>query len=103
MEERMRRGSTSSPLRLAAVMLFAGLAIGAAPEAAKKPKSAPGAPAAPAAPTAPDLYAGLQYRFIGPPGNRVAAVVGVPGDPNIAYAGASSGGVWKTTDGGIHW
>src|SRR5438552_2751276 len=45
----------------------------------------------------------MAYRFIGPPGNRVSAVVGVPGDSNIAYAGAASGGVWKTTDGGIHW
>ena len=28
---------------------------------------------------------------------------GVPGDANTYYAGAASGGVWKTTDGGIHW
>ena len=27
----------------------------------------------------------------------------MPGDPSIYYAGAASGGVWKTTDGGIHW
>src|SRR5205814_6266078 len=52
---------------------------------------------------APDPFAGLPYRFIGPPGNRVSAVVGVPGDPNTYYAGAASGGVWKSTDGGIHW
>jgi photosystem II stability/assembly factor-like uncharacterized protein len=51
----------------------------------------------------PDPYAGLPYRFIGPPGNRVSAVAGVPGDPNTYYAGAASGGVWKSTDGGIHW
>jgi len=50
-----------------------------------------------------DPYAGLAYRFIGPPGNRVSAVVGVPGDPNTYYAGAASGGVWKSTDGGFHW
>jgi photosystem II stability/assembly factor-like uncharacterized protein len=51
----------------------------------------------------PDLYAKLQYRHIGPPGNRLAAVAGVPGDPNTYYAGAASGGLWKTTDGGTHW
>ena len=45
----------------------------------------------------------LKYRFIGPPGNRVSAVVGVPGDPNTYYAGAASGGVWKSTDAGVHW
>jgi len=48
-------------------------------------------------------YAGLAYRFIGPPGNRVSAVVGVPGDPHTYYAGAASGGVWKSVDGGVHW
>ncbi|HEV2315722.1 MAG TPA: hypothetical protein VGR94_10480 [Candidatus Acidoferrales bacterium] len=47
---------------------------------------------------------GLRFRFIGPTvGNRVAAVAGVPGDPNVYYAGAASGGVWKTTDGGGRW
>jgi photosystem II stability/assembly factor-like uncharacterized protein len=48
-------------------------------------------------------YAALPYRYIGPPGNRVSAVAGVPGDPNVYYAGGASGGVWKSTDGGIHW
>src|ERR1700688_3072829 len=43
---------------------------------------------------------GLKFRFIGPPGNRVSAVVGVPGDPNVYYAGAASGGVWRSIDGG---
>ncbi len=51
----------------------------------------------------PELYGSLQYRHIGPPGNRLAAVAGIPGDPNIYYAGAASGGLWKTTDGGTHW
>src|SRR6266566_8103921 len=30
-------------------------------------------------------------------------VAGVVGDASTYYAGAASGGVWKTTDGGIHW
>jgi photosystem II stability/assembly factor-like uncharacterized protein len=30
-------------------------------------------------------------------------VTGVAGDPNTYYAGAASGGLWKSTDGGIHW
>src|SRR5437879_6430287 len=25
------------------------------------------------------------------------------GDPNVYYAGAASGGLFKTTDGGVHW
>jgi photosystem II stability/assembly factor-like uncharacterized protein len=33
----------------------------------------------------------------------VAAVAGVVSDPSVYYAGAASGGIWKTTDGGVHW
>ncbi len=50
-----------------------------------------------------DLFGGLRWRHIGPVGNRVSAVVGIPGDPNVYYAGAASGGLWKTTDGGFYW
>lgn len=46
----------------------------------------------------------FRFRFVGPiVGNRIASVAGVPGDPNVYYAGAASGGVWKTTDGGNRW
>jgi photosystem II stability/assembly factor-like uncharacterized protein len=48
-------------------------------------------------------YSRLQWRYIGPVGNRVSSVAGVVGDPQVYYAGAASGGIWKTTDGGIHW
>ena len=51
----------------------------------------------------PDVYRELRWRFVGPEGNRVSAVVGVPGDPLVYYAGSASGGVWKTEDGGVHW
>src|SRR5438552_10301337 len=51
----------------------------------------------------PDVYGRLQFRYIGPVGNRVSAVAGVPGNPYIYYAGAASGGIFKTTDGGTHW
>lgn len=44
------------------------------------------------------------FRFVGPMrGNRVAAVAGIPGDPGTWYAGAASGGVWKSEDGGNNW
>ena len=52
---------------------------------------------------ASDALAALRWRYIGPVGNRVAAVAGVPGDPHTYYAGAASGGLWKTTDGGTYW
>ena len=32
----------------------------------------------------------LRFRHLGPVGNRVSAVVGVPGDPSVYYAGAAS-------------
>ncbi len=51
----------------------------------------------------PDLYSGLKYRHIGPPGNRTSAVAGVSGDPLVYYIGASSGGIWKSTDAGLNW
>ncbi len=51
----------------------------------------------------PDLFAPLQFRHIGPVGNRVIAVVGIPGDPGVYYVGAASGGIFKTTDGGVTW
>jgi photosystem II stability/assembly factor-like uncharacterized protein len=51
-----------------------------------------------------DTSRGLSFRFAGPAvGNRVASVAGVPGDPSTYYAGAASGGVWKSTDGGHDW
>ena len=51
----------------------------------------------------PELYSRLAWRYIGPEGNRTDAVAGVPGDPLIYYVGAASGGIWKTTDGGLTW
>jgi photosystem II stability/assembly factor-like uncharacterized protein len=50
-----------------------------------------------------DVLGALRYRHIGPIGNRLTSVVGIPGQPNIYYVGAASGGIWKTTDGGVHW
>ena len=45
----------------------------------------------------------LTYRYIGPVGNRVSAVSGVPGDANIYYIGAASGGIFRSRDGGTTW
>ncbi|MGH9454513.1 MAG: WD40/YVTN/BNR-like repeat-containing protein, partial [Terriglobia bacterium] len=47
---------------------------------------------------------GFRFRFVGPlQGNRVASIAGVAGDASTYYAGAASGGVWKSTDGGNRW
>ena len=52
----------------------------------------------------PDLFAGLEYRMIGPSrGGRVTAVAGHRAQPETFYLGATGGGVWKTTDYGQRW
>ena len=47
----------------------------------------------------------LAWRSIGPAnmGGRVADVEGVPGDPNVVYVALGSGGIFKTTNGGMDW
>src|SRR6266496_4327723 len=50
-----------------------------------------------------DILGAMRYHYIGPVGNRVTSVVSVPGQPNTYYVGAASGGIFKTTDGGVHW
>ena len=46
----------------------------------------------------------FRFRFVGPGiGNRIASVAGLPGDASTYYAGAASGGLWKSTDGGNKW
>lgn len=47
---------------------------------------------------------GLKYRLIGPHrGGRVTTVTGVQNKLFTFYMGATGGGVWKTTDGGLSW
>ncbi len=52
---------------------------------------------------ASDQLQGVRFRHIGPVGNRVASLAGVPGDRTTYYAGAASGGIWRTTDAGLNW
>lgn len=52
----------------------------------------------------PVPFEGLTFRSLGPSaGGRVSRAVGVPGDARTYYAATASGGVWKSSDGGIHW
>jgi photosystem II stability/assembly factor-like uncharacterized protein len=86
--------------RLVGLVLATALGT-AAPVSAQRPR------AAAAAVTAPFILDSalvqMKYRHIGPEGNRVSSVTGVAGDPLTYYAGAASGGLWKTVDGGVHW
>lgn len=48
---------------------------------------------------------GLKPRSIGPAGmsGRVTAIDAVYKNPDIIYAGTASGGLWKSTSGGVQW
>ena len=84
--------TTSRPaIRVAAALLVAALG------ALTPPVPAAGQDVATSA------FASMQYRHIGPLGNRITSVAGVPGDRFTYYAGAASGGLWKTEDGGVNW
>ncbi|MFQ5537594.1 MAG: sialidase [Gemmatimonadota bacterium] len=56
-----------------------------------------------AQPVPQDYLDALRFRYIGPVGNRISSVAGVPGDPLTYYVGAASGGLWKSEDGGVTW
>jgi photosystem II stability/assembly factor-like uncharacterized protein len=45
----------------------------------------------------------LHFRALGPEGNRVASIIGEPGNSSVVYIGAADGGIWKTSDGGTNW
>src|ERR1043166_863567 len=82
-------------LKIASVCLVFALTVSAFPIQAQNGNQQP---------KQSDLLKALQYRSIGPyRGGRCAAVTGVPSQPYVFYYGATGGGVWKTTDGGINW
>jgi photosystem II stability/assembly factor-like uncharacterized protein len=52
----------------------------------------------------PGLFRELRWRMIGPHrGGRTKAAAGIPDRPNVFYAGAVNGGVWKSEDYGRTW
>lgn len=52
-----------------------------------------------------DLFKNMHPRNIGPGGmsGRVTAIDVVHSNPDIMYVGTASGGLWKSTSGGIKW
>src|SRR5436305_8581356 len=74
------------------VLLFATAVVGA---------QRPGGGAQPAD-TGP--FGALRWRSLGPPrGGRSLGVAGSVARPYEYYMGATGGGLWKTTDGGVTW
>jgi photosystem II stability/assembly factor-like uncharacterized protein len=80
-------------LMLLAILLTWCLAAGLTGNAQTRPAANPNA--------AP--FGALEWRSVGPAvmGGRLDAVAGVPGQPNTIYLGHSSGGLFKSTDGGV--
>ena len=73
---------------LPACVFFALAAVSPAEDAKKPPLDFPG----------------LKYRLVGPfVGGRASRAQGIAGDPFTYYMTTASGGVWKSTDGGIKW
>ena len=90
----LRASRKSAILRLIVVLTLSTVAV-----QAQRPQ-----PAASPGPKPFDLIKPLQYRNIGPyRGGRCAAVAGVASQPFVYYYGATGGGVWKSTDGGVNW
>src|SRR4029079_11315998 len=87
----VRRWDTEGSMKKAAVASAAVLLLGLGLVAQGQPR------------VAPEIYSRLHWRFVGPEDTRISAVAGVPGDPLVYYAGSASGGIAKTTDGGVHW
>ncbi|UCE41649.1 MAG: hypothetical protein JSV17_01265 [Candidatus Aminicenantes bacterium] len=52
-----------------------------------------------------DFLKNFTWREIGPanPGGRITDIEGVESNPYIIYAGAATGGIWKTTNAGTTW
>jgi photosystem II stability/assembly factor-like uncharacterized protein len=94
----MNRNRYLSTFLLSAATLAFPSAQGARPEPAPPP-------AARMMPVVdPALFKGMNYRLVGPSrGGRVTTVTGVPSQPRTFYMGVASGGLFRTTDGGVSW
>ncbi len=88
-------------LALSSLLLVATASLLPAQRPAQRPTSAPSASRESGIDSA--FIKVPSWRFVGPDGNRVIAVAGVPGEYKTYYAGAASGGLFKSTNGGIRW
>lgn len=98
----MRHLVSSTDRPLSGVLALAALLFVSGPGCA--PLGAQRQPAPSLAAYDSAFFQGLEYRMIGPSrGGRVTTVTGIADQPSTFYMGSTGGGVWKTTDYGIHW
>jgi photosystem II stability/assembly factor-like uncharacterized protein len=108
-------------MRMLAVCMFLLISLALSSAQSKPPRKAKAEPQRPAATASEseqkpagkadetaaskDPLENMRFRNLGPAvgGGRVTAVAGIPGRPNVYYAGAAAGGVFMTQDGGLSW
>lgn len=101
----MRRKYPFADVGLLLILLASTSVVYCQEETPQTPTATPTPSPSPVKPTNESAFGGLEWRSIGPAnmGGRMADVEGVPGDPNIVYAATASGGLFKTTNGGVTW
>ncbi|MBA3240022.1 MAG: hypothetical protein H0T60_02195 [Acidobacteria bacterium] len=101
-----------SPLLRAAAVFLAALWSFSTPATAQQPATPAQQPTPTPTPESIEdaslemkSFERLEWRQIGPAnmGGRTADVEGVAGNPNLVYVATASGGLWKTTNGGVRW
>lgn len=92
----LKNPATLSLIVTAAALGVASLVWAQRPAAAPEPK-----------PNQSDdpMLRGFEFRSIGPAVmmGRVDDITGTPKDPMLLYVGFATGGLWKSTDGGLYW
>ncbi len=100
--EHQERKETFMRIWLAVLLAASSVVVSANLNRSSAGASASVQPAAPS--IDPKLFAGLRWRSIGPArGGRSIAVAGSAARRDEYYFGATGGGLWKTTDGGVTW
>ena len=100
--------------RIAAICLLVLLALQASVLVRAQEPTATPSPSPQETPVAKDdkgktaverAFERLEWRSIGPAimGGRIADIESVPGNANVVYVATASGGLWKTTNGGVTW
>ena len=86
------------------LLVFTSFSFSQPKKNSKPPQAAQQASAPQVAHVDENLFGAMRWRQVGPfRGGRVLAVTGVPGEPNVFYFGAASGGIWRSTDAGANW
>ena len=100
----MKSLSTRAALACALIVCLAAVAAAQAQQATPQASPTPEQQAEDAT-TETKSFERLEWRAIGPAnmGGRVSDVEGVAGNPNLVYVATASGGLFKTTNGGVRW